>query len=126
MLLIGRVKPHHAHYFFVKTTFSKDHYHIINGFTRMVNGNEIDRHDHLFRGITSFDHNHYHRFYGKTGLAIPLPEGGHYHLLEMRTYFNYDRQLVNKYGGVVYGDSDHPKHDHLFKGKTGRSVGEDL
>lgn len=126
-VLIGSVKPHHSHHFFAKTTTNKGHFHIIDGFTRMVNGNTFDRHDHSYRGITSNGNGHYHRFYGKTGPAIPLSDGGHYHELELRTYYNYDSPLVCKYGGVIYGDSKRPKHDHLFKGRTtSGSVGDEF
>jgi hypothetical protein len=121
--IIGAVKPHHAHRFFAETTVSKNHYHIVEGFTRVVNGNSYDRHYHLYRGVTSFENKHYHRFFGKTGPAITLPDGSHYHLIEERTYYNYDEALKIKFGGVKYGDPDRPKHDHRFKGKTMESVG---
>jgi hypothetical protein len=123
--IIGGVKPHHAHIYYAKTTESKGHYHFIDGITRVVNGNSYDRHFHLYRGITSMSNNHYHRYYGKTGPAIPLPDGGHYHEFEERTYYNYDEPLEIEFGGVIYGDPSRPKHDHRFKGKTIKEVGYD-
>ncbi|MFV2045926.1 YmaF family protein [Metabacillus litoralis] len=125
MILIGADKPHHAHRFSAFTTIYREHFHIIDGFTRGVNGNSFDRHRHLYRGITSFKNKHYHRFYGETGPAIPLPGGGHYHLFEDRTYYNYDEPIDIEYGGVLYGEGERPKHDHRFEGRTYGIVGED-
>lgn len=125
MILIGMDKPHHAHLFRAITTTYRTHYHVIDGFTRVVNGSSLDRHRHLYRGITSFQNKHYHRFYGETGPAIPLPDGSHYHTFENRTYYNYDKPLETEYGGVLYGEGERPKHDHRFKGRTYEIVGED-
>lgn len=124
-LIIGAVKPHHVHRYIVKTSDNKGHYHVDEGFTRVVNGNSIDCHVHMFRGVTTFDKGHYHRFYGKTGPAIPLPDGGHYHVLEERTFHNYDEPIEVKFGGVVYGDPNRPVHDHHFRGKTIEIIGYD-
>ncbi len=125
MIHIGMIKPHHAHRFSAKTSESKGHIHIINGFTMEVNGNSFDRHRHFFRGVTSTQNKHYHRFYGETGAAIPLENGGHYHLFETRTYYSYNQPLPMESGGVLYGESDRPRHDHSFSGKTLEVVGED-
>ena len=119
------VKPHHAHFFAAKTTESKGHFHLIKGFTLTVNGNDFDRHRHFIRGVTMTANKHYHRFYGETGPAIPLENGGHYHLFETRTYYNYDEAVLSQFGGVTYGDGERPKHDHTFSGRTHGIVGED-
>jgi hypothetical protein len=124
-LIIGAIRPHHAHFYSTETTVSKDHFHFLKGFTKPVNGNSFDRHFHLFRGITSLDNKHYHRYYGKTGPAIPLSDGGHYHELENRTYYNYDEPLEVKFGGILYGEQNRPKHEHFFKGRTYELVGND-
>ncbi|WP_226668367.1 YmaF family protein [Metabacillus litoralis] len=125
MISIAQIKPHHAHRFFAKTTEEKGHFHFIEGFTRMVNGHALDQHVHLYRGITSFENKHYHRFYGKTGPAIPLKDGGHYHIFENRTYYNYDEPLDVEFGGVLYSVDEQSKHDHNFNGKTYEIVGYD-
>ncbi|HZH62280.1 MAG TPA: YmaF family protein [Metabacillus sp.] len=125
MIHIGLVKPHHAHRFQAKTTEASGHYHQIDGFTLIVNGNSFDRHRHYFRGVTTTANNHYHRFYGETGPAIPFKNGGHYHLFESRTYYNYDEASLSQFGGVTYGEGERPKHDHTFSGKTLEIVGED-
>ncbi|MBU7591792.1 hypothetical protein FVO58_04495 [Metabacillus halosaccharovorans] len=125
MMQIGTVKPHHAHRFEAKTSVSKEHDHLLKGFTLTVNGNSFDRHRHYFRGVTMSTNNHYHRFYGETGPAIPLENGGHYHLFESRTYYNYDEAVLPQYGGVMYGNSERPKHDHTFSGRTLDIVGVD-
>jgi hypothetical protein len=124
-LLIGGVRPHHAHRYVVKSMDSKGHHHFVDGITRVVNGNNIDRHVHMYRGVTTFDKNHYHRYYGKTGPAIPLPDGSHYHEIEERTFYNYDEPIEIKFGGVIYGEHDRPKHDHWYKGRTIDIVGND-
>jgi YmaF family len=124
-LIIGAIRPHHAHFYFTETTVSKDHFHILKGFTKPVNGNSFDRHFHRYLGITSFDNKHYHRYYGKTGPAIPLSDGGHYHELDNRTYYNYDEPLEVEFGGVLYDEQNRPKHEHFFKGRTSEPVGYD-
>ncbi|WP_273131178.1 YmaF family protein [Bacillus weihaiensis] len=125
LIPIGTVKPHHSHRFFARTTLVKGHYHYIEGFTKTVNGNGLDRHVHAFQGITSNQGKHYHRFYSVTGPAIPLEDGGHYHEISDRIYYNYDEPLELLYGGVLYAANERPKHDHQFKGITYEAVGYD-
>lgn len=124
-LLIGAVKPHHTHYYLLKSSDAKGHYHVVKGITRVINGNRLDRHIHMFRGVTTLDNRHYHRFYGKTGPAIPLEGGGHYHVIDERTFYNYDEPLEAQFGGVIYGEHDRPKHEHRFSGKTIDIIGYD-
>jgi len=116
--------PSHAHYFKAQSTESYNHTHIVEAFTFNVNGSSADEHVHHYTGITSISNNHYHRFYGKTGPPIRLENGGHYHKVSGRVFFNYNDPIVVKYGGVVY----HPNlgrdvHEHKYEGKTSEGIG---
>jgi len=116
--------PSHSHYFHAQTTESVNHSHIIDVFTFNVNGSNDDKHFHHYTGITRMANNHYHRFYGKTGPPIPLDNGGHYHKVSGRVYFNYNEPIVVKYGGVVYDwDLGRDVHDHKYEGKTSDGIG---
>ncbi|KZZ82761.1 YmaF family protein [Bacillus sp. SJS] len=117
--------PSHSHVFLIVTSESEGHTHVMDGFTKPVNGNAFDGHFHFFSGISSFDEGHYHRFYGKTGPAIPLPDGTHYHSMSGRTYFNYNKPPGMTTGGVQYAEGGIERHFHLFDGMTGNPVGVD-
>ncbi|MFY4773976.1 YmaF family protein [Metabacillus sp. RGM 3146] len=118
-------KPSHSHLYAFETLNAEDHFHIINRFTKPVNGDSYDAHIHYYSGITSFNNGHYHRFYGETGPAIPREDGSHYHEIYGVTYNNYTDPPEGGYGGVVYGTPSMPVHKHAFGGNTSNPVGVD-
>ncbi|MTH51804.1 hypothetical protein GKZ89_00185 [Bacillus mangrovi] len=117
--------PSHSHVFLIETSTAEGHSHVMDGFTKPVNGNAFDRHTHFYSGISSYEEKHYHRFYGQTGPAVPLPDGTHYHSMEGRTYFNYNQPPGTVTGGVQYAEGVVERHYHLFSGMTGNPVGID-
>ncbi|MRX70682.1 hypothetical protein GJU40_00675 [Bacillus lacus] len=113
----------HTHGFAVPSTIEENHQHLVNGFTKPVNGSSYDRHTHFYNGLTSFEREHYHRYYGETGPAIPLADGSHYHGVSGRVYYNYTSPLPIVFGGVVYSNVERPRHDHKYEGRTGSPLG---
>ncbi|WP_229751921.1 YmaF family protein [Marinithermofilum abyssi] len=61
----------------------------------------VPDHVHEYRRTTTFDDGHVHHFSGVTGPPIPLPDGGHYHIIEGETTIN---------GKIL--------HTHFYKGEA--------
>ena len=70
-------RPIHNHQFKGVTSFDDGHSHRYAGTTEPAPSGVP--HTHRYFTSTSVDDRHRHQIRGITGLAIPLPNGGHYH-----------------------------------------------
>lgn len=92
-------RPVHVHEFRGVTSFDAGHNHRYVGTTEPAPSGV--QHTHRYFTFTSVDNRHQHEIRGVTGLAIPLPNGGHYH----------------EFSGVTTVNGMNP-HRHNYSGKT--------
>jgi hypothetical protein len=92
-------RPVHIHPFSGVTSFDAGHRHAYAGRTEPAPTGVPHVHD--YHAVTSFDDGHTHRIRGTTGPAIPLPDGGHYHLFEGMTSINGRFPHAHRYGGMT-------------------------
>lgn len=95
--------PVHVHAFSGETSYDDGHSHAYAGWTEPAPSGVP--HVHGYHSITSFVSGHTHVIRGVTGPAIPLGDGGHYHLFE----------------GYTTVDGANP-HSHAYRGRTGNEV----
>jgi hypothetical protein len=96
-------RPVHRHSFSGITSIHDRHRHSYHGVTQPAPTGVP--HTHHYYTVTSFDDGHTHVIRGVTGPAIPLHNGGHYHVFEGYTTVN----------GM------HP-HSHSYSGATGHEM----
>src|SRR3954447_7116377 len=92
-------RPIHNHQFKGVTSFDDGHSHRYAGTTEPAPSGVP--HTHRYFTSTSVDDRHRHQICGITGLAIPLPNGGHYH----------------EFSGVTTVEGTRP-HRHRYRGRT--------
>ena len=92
-------RPIHNHQFKGVTSFDDGHSHRYAGTTEPAPSGVP--HTHRYFTSTSVDDRHRHQIRGITGLAIPLPNGGHYH----------------EFSGVTTVEGTRP-HRHRYSGRT--------
>ena len=92
-------RPIHNHQFKGVTSFDDGHSHRYAGTTEPAPSGVP--HTHRYFTSTSVDDRHRHQIRGITGLAIPLPNGGHYH----------------EFSGVTTVEGARP-HRHRYSGRT--------
>jgi hypothetical protein len=92
-------RPIHNHQFKGVTSFDDGHCHRYAGTTEPAPSGVP--HTHRYFTSTSVDDRHRHQIRGITGLAIPLPNGGHYH----------------EFSGVTTVEGTRP-HRHRYSGRT--------
>jgi hypothetical protein len=92
-------RPIHNHQFKGVTSFDDGHSHRYASTTEPAPSGVP--HTHRYFTSTSVDDRHRHQIRGITGLAIPLPNGGHYH----------------EFSGVTTVEGTRP-HRHRYSGRT--------
>lgn len=93
-------RPVHTHRYQGVASFDVGHRHRYTGVTAPAPGGV--QHTHVYEAKTTSDDGHTHIIRGRTGPAIPLPGGGHYHVMAGATTV----------GGVT-------PHRHSYAGRTG-------
>lgn len=92
----------HIHEFTGQTETKDGHKHQFTGTTEPAQNKP--NHTHSYWAVTEYDDGHRHEMKGETGPAIPVPGGGHVHMIK----------------GETYG---YPNHQHAYSDKTDKSMG---
>lgn len=116
---IDALRPSHAHHFRGNTSVTMGHFHLADFYAYAANGSANDKHTHRLQGYTYVNDKHFHRYLGNTGPAIPLPDGSHYHMIDIEVN---DEPFITKgnfYSTVLSID----RHTHRLTGPTGTGIG---